>query len=311
MAWLTALFFLVALIYASVGFGGGSTYTALLGLWGVDYKLIPLISLLCNIIVVTGGTIRFARAGLIDWKAVLPLLLVSAPLAFLGGLVQLKETTFLIILGSTLLLSAIALMLPQERLPNVDLPKPLGLILSGIIGLLAGLSVLAGFSGFVGWIFLVPLLLILSGALLHLVIVLILTQERLQQAKIPNPAVFALSGAVGLLAGLSGIGGGIFMAPVLHLIRWAEARRIAAFASLYILVNSMAGLSGQIIKSGPGALYGPATEYWPLMLAVLVGGQIGGMLGLRFFSPRMLRMITALLVGYVAVRLLGQSLDFW
>jgi uncharacterized protein len=244
MSWLAALFFLVALIYASVGFGGGSTYTALLGLWGVDYKLIPVISLLCNIIVVTGGVVRYQREGLINWRAVLPLLFVSAPLAFIGGLVPLKQWLFLLILGGALLLSCIALLVQPDS-----------------------------------W----------------------------RPRKLPMLALLALSAGVGLLAGLSGVGGGIFMAPVLHLIRWAEAKRIAAFASLYILVNSLAGLSGQVIKSGASSLAGPVYDFWPLMLAVLVGGRLGGMLGLRFFTPRILRTMTALLVGYVAVRLLWQS----
>jgi uncharacterized protein len=248
MIWLAALFFLVALVYASVGFGGGSTYTALLGLWGVEYTLIPVISLLCNIIVVTGGVVRYHRARLINWRAVMPLLLVSAPLAFLGGLVPLKQWLFLLILGGALLLSCIVLLVQPDS-----------------------------------W----------------------------RPRKLPMPALLGLSAGVGLLAGLSGIGGGIFMAPVLHLIRWAEARRIAAFASLYILINSLAGLAGQLVKSGIAALAGPAGDYWPMMLAVLLGGQIGGMLGLRFFSPRILRIVTALLVGYVAVRLLGQSLNVW
>ena len=89
MFWLAGLFAIVALVYASVGFGGGSTYSALLALTGVDFKLVPVIALLCNIIVVTGGTIRFIRAGLIDWRQVLPLVAVSAPLAFVGGLIPL------------------------------------------------------------------------------------------------------------------------------------------------------------------------------------------------------------------------------
>ena len=96
MSSLAALFFVVALIYASVGFGGGSTYTALLGLWGVDFKLIPVISLLCNIIVVSGGVWRFQRAGLIDWRRVWPLLAVSVPCAFVGGLIPLKQSLFLL-----------------------------------------------------------------------------------------------------------------------------------------------------------------------------------------------------------------------
>jgi uncharacterized protein len=248
MSWLTALFFLVALIYASVGFGGGSTYTALLGLWGVDFKLIPVISLLCNIIVVTGGVWRFQRASLIDWKAVWPLLLVSAPVAFMGGLVPLKQWLFLLILGCALFASCVALLVQTEN-----------------------------------W----------------------------QPRRMPKPALLGISAVIGLLAGLSGIGGGIFMAPVLHMIRWAEAKRIAAFASLYILINSVAGVTGQLVKNGPAVFGGVLESYWPMMVAVLVGGQIGGMLGLRLFTPRIMRTTTAVLVGYVAIRLIGQSLRFW
>lgn len=244
MLWLAGLFALVALVYASVGFGGGSTYTALLALSEIDYRLIPVIALLCNIIVVTGGSIRFVRAGYVTWRQVLPLLAVSAPLAFLGGLVPLKQWLFLMILGGALLLSAIALIVQTDKMTA---------------------------------------------------------------RKLPQPVLLLISGAVGLLAGLSGIGGGIFMSPVLHLIRWAEARRIAAFASLYILINSITGLTGQIVKSGAQSLAGPASEYWPLMVAVFVGGQIGSMLGMRYFTPKLLRVMTAILVGYVAVRLLWQS----
>ena len=244
MFWLAGLFALVALVYASVGFGGGSTYTALLGLWGVDYELIPVISLLCNIIVVAGGSIRFARAGLVSWRSVMPLLLISAPLAFIGGLVPLKQWLFFLILGGALLMSAIALIAQPDKM---------------------------------------------------------------SARKLPLPALLFISGAVGLLAGLSGIGGGIFMAPVLHLIRWSEPRRIAAFASLYILINSITGLTGQIIKAGPQSLAGPAAEFWPLMLAVFVGGQLGSMMGMRYLTPQLLRTMTALLVSYAALRLLWQG----
>ena len=244
MFWLAGLFALVALLYASVGFGGGSTYSALLALSDTDYRLIPVIALLCNIIVVTGGTIRFVRAGLIDWRQVLPLVAVSAPLAFIGGLVPLKQSVFYLLLGSGLLLSSLVLMVRVETFATRSLPRPL---------------------------------------------------------------LLTLSGAVGLLAGLSGIGGGIFMSPVLHLIRWADAKRIAAFASLYILINSVTGIAGQLVKAGPVSLMNPATEYWPLMLAVLVGGQIGSYMGLKLLSPEWLRRLTAVLVGYVAIRLLWQG----
>ena len=241
---LAAAFLAAALLYASVGYGGGSTYSALLALSDTDYRLSPVIALLCNIIVVTGGTIRFVRAGLIDWRQVLPLVAVSAPLAFIGGLVPLKQSAFYLLLGSGLLLSSLILLIRVESFDTKRLPQPM---------------------------------------------------------------LLAVSGAVGLLAGLSGIGGGIFMSPVLHLIRWADAKRIAAFASLYILINSITGIAGQLVKVGPASLMNPAAEYWPLMLAVLVGGQVGSYFGLKLLTPEWLRRLTALLVGYVAIRLLWQG----
>jgi uncharacterized protein len=240
------LFFAVALIYASVGFGGGSTYTALLALWGVDYRIVPVVSLLCNIIVVTGGVIRFLRAGLYDWRTVLPLIAISAPLAFIGGLMPIKEATFYIVLGGALFLSSAALFVPTHRLPV---------------------------------------------------------------KKLPQPAILLVSAAAGLLAGFSGIGGGIFMSPLLHLIRWSDARRIAAFASLYIFVNSVAGITGQLYKSGAVSLSGPMMTYWPLMLAVFVGGQLGGVIGLRILPLRYLHWITAIVVGYAALNLLWKGVN--
>ncbi len=244
MIWLIPVFALVALFYASVGFGGGSTYSALLALTGVDYRFVPVIALLCNIIVVTGGSFRFIRANLIDWRAALPLLLVSAPAAFMGGLIPLKEAVFYLLLGFGLLLSAVTMLLPD------------------------------GYTS---------------------------------QIKLPRSVLMIVSATIGLLAGLSGIGGGIFMAPVLHLVRWAEARRIAAFASIYILINSVTGITGQLIKGGAAGIMDPLTAFWPLMIAVLIGGQLGSHLGLKLLSPRLLRSLTAILVSYVALRLVWQG----
>ncbi len=241
MPLLTALFALVALIYASVGFGGGSTYTALLALWGVDHDLVPVISLLCNIVVVMGGCIRFARAGAYDWRRVLPLLIVSAPLAYWGGTVPLKQSTFYLILGSALLLSSIALLVRMENVKQRNVPQPILLIISALVG---------------------------------------------------------------LLAGLSGIGGGIFMSPVLHLLRWAEARAIAAFASLYILVNSIFGIAGQLHKSGSAHIISSVHQFWPLIIAVLIGGTMGSHISIKYFTPTALRRATGILVGYAAIVLM-------
>lgn len=242
--WLALLFALVALAYASVGFGGGSTYNALLALSGIEYALIPVIALLCNIIVVTGGTIRYWQARLYEWRAIAPLIGFSAPAAFLGGMIPLDAAMFYLLLGSASLFSAAVMLVPTDSFT----PR-----------------------------------------------------------KISNPVLFALSAVTGLLAGLSGIGGGIFMAPLVHLVRWAEPLRIAAFASIYILINSISGLFGQATKWEVNQIADPLAACWPLLIAVLIGGQIGGIIGLRLFNASMLKNLTAILVGYVAVRLLWQS----
>lgn len=242
---LLALAFLVtALLYASVGFGGGSTYSALLALSGLDYRLLPLISLACNIVVVSGSSIRFARAGLTPWRKALVIVALGAPASFLGGLTPIKEVTFLTLLGASLVLTALTMLIPVRE----------------------------------------------SAA-----------GEPFRAARL-----MPLSAApLGYFAGLVGIGGGIFLAPLLHLARWHEARGIAATASLFILVNSLFGLAGQLLKNGPG-LFGQALgAALPLLVAVVIGGQIGSLLAARLLPPKWIRWLTALLVGVVGVRLLA------
>jgi uncharacterized membrane protein YfcA len=242
---LLALAFLVtALLYASVGFGGGSTYSALLALSGLDYRLLPLISLACNIVVVTGSSIRFARAGLTPWRKAAAIVMLGAPLSFLGGLTPIKEEAFLMLLGASLVLTSLSMLIPVRE--NAD-----------------GTPTKAA-----RWM---PL----------------------------------AAAPLGYFAGLVGIGGGIFLAPLLHLARWHEARGIAATASLFILVNSLFGLAGQMVKNGPG-LFGPAlSAALPLLIAVVIGGQIGSLLASRLLPPQWIRWLTALLVLVVGVRLLA------
>jgi uncharacterized protein len=245
---LIAGFFGTALLYASVGFGGGSTYTALLTLSGVDYRILPLVSLACNVIVVTGGTIRYARAGLIPWKRVLPLVIVSAPMAFLGGLTPIKQPVFMALLGGSLLVAGLLLLFQRER-EDGSQSLPANLVTEGVLG-----------------------------------------------------------GMVGYLSGVVGIGGGIFLAPILHLMRWGQARSIAATASLFILVNSIAGIVGQAIKLGHNGQIAAITPYWPLAIAVLIGGQIGSHLGIRILSPALVRRATGILILYVSIQLLWKTL---
>lgn len=243
MIWLSFGFFLTALLYASVGFGGGSTYSALLSLVGFDYRLLPIVSLACNIVVVTGSTVRFARAGEMPWRGALLLSLVAAPLAFLGGLTPIRQETFLVFLGLSLIGAGLALFLPRAP----------------------------------------------------------------EQGAAPRPAARAAALAaapLGYLAGLVGIGGGIFLAPLLHLTRWNNARRIAATTSLFILINSLAGLVGQLAKNGPGRFAEALTGALPLLVAVVIGGQLGSLLALRILPERAIRWLTAALTIWAGSRLL-------
>lgn len=243
---LALLFALTAILYASVGFGGGSTYNALLALWGVDYRLLPAIALVCNVIVVTGGTIRFAAAGAMPWRRALPLALIAAPFAWAGGLTPISERAFLGLLGGSLTVAGLLLLLQASR-ADADVRPPGTAWREAVIG--------AG---------------------------------------------------IGYLSGLVGIGGGIFLSPLLHLTRWGRARAIAATASLFILVNSLAGLAGQAMKLGASA-WPAATTWWPLALAVLVGGQIGSWAGLKLLPEPIVRRLTGVLILYVAIRLVWQS----
>jgi len=242
-AWLAPGFFATALLYAAVGFGGGSTYSALLALAGTDYRILPIISLACNVVVVIGSTLRFAKAKQVPWRGALVLAVAAAPLAFLGGLTPVKEKTFLLLLGASLVAAGLALLLPRRE------------------------NAAAAPSLLVKWM---PL----------------------------------AAAPLGYLAGLVGIGGGIFLAPLLHFTRWASARAIAATTSLFILINSLTGIAGQLAKSGPERM-GEALGFgWPLLLAVVIGGQIGSLLALRWLPERVIRWLTAALTIWAGTQLL-------
>ena len=235
-------FFVTALLYAMAGFGGGSTYNALLVLAEVEYRAIPILALCCNIIVVSVGSWRFARAGHLDWRRIAPLIVLSVPLAWLGGRLEVAETLFVGLLAVSLLVSGL-LMLWQPRWQREgDAPRR-GKWLEPVAG-----------------------------------------------------------GALGFLAGVVGIGGGIFLAPLLYMLRWGSERAIAGTCALFILVNSIAGLAGQLSKDD--ARVGSAlADHWPLFPAVLVGGLIGSALGSQRLDPKHVRIVTAVLVLYVALRL--------
>lgn len=113
-----------------------------------------------------------------------------------------------------------------------------------------------------------------------------------------------IGAALGLIAGMIGIGGGIFLAPTLHFLKWNTSKVIAGVCSAFILINSIAGLIGQSSKFGEVIQHDVALSYWPLFLAVLIGGQLGSFMGANKLTAKHIKVLTALLVFFVGARLL-------
>ena len=236
------LFFLTALFYSSVGFGGGSTYLALLLIWGIPYQIFPLIALCCNIIVVSGNCFNFIRKGDANLKIVIPYLISSIPLAFIGGSLEIEQDTFEILLF---------------------------IVLS-----LAGFFLLLKFKSF--------------------------DDKNETYRKIPTLFSILIGGIIGFVSGIIGLGGGIFLSPILFLCRAGKAKHIATTASIFILINSIAGIAGQVTKD---SVLSELYIYWPFFLLVFVGGQLGNFLNIRIFPARILALITSILVIFVALRM--------
>jgi len=240
---LLAIFFLVtAALYSSVGFGGGSTYLALLLIWGVPYFIFPVIALSCNIIVVSGNCFNYIRAGNLNLKLLTPYLIGSIPLSYFGGSLIIEKELFEILLF--------------------------------IILATAGILLLFNFRSY--------------------------DDKDSSYRKIPIFFSILIGGLLGFVSGVVGIGGGIFLSPILFLIRADKPKHIVTVASLFILINSVFGIFGQLTKNN---VLTELQNYWYLLAAVLIGGQIGNFLNLKIFPSRILALITAFLVILVSLRI--------
>ena len=239
---LSILFFITAILYSSVGFGGGSTYLALMLIWDIPYYIFPIIALFCNIIVVFGNSINYVRSGNLNVKLLLPYLLGSIPFVFFGASIEISKNLFEILLFLILAVAGILLFIESYFLKNKEFKlKKISIVFSIIIG-----SIIGFFSGMVG------------------------------------------------------IGGGIFLSPILFLIKAGYPKQITAAASLFIFLNSLFGIAGQLTKN---IVFDEFLNFWPLFLTVLVGGQIGNLLNIKFLSNKTLALVTSLLVIFVAARM--------
>ena len=239
---LSILFFVTALIYSSVGFGGGSTYIAILLIWGVPYTIFPVIALVCNIIVVCGNSINFIRSKNININLLFPYLIGSIPFAFIGGSISIEKSLFEILLFCILSVAGIFLLIESKAF----------------------------------------------------------NKEKIKINQIPRLISISIGSIIGFMSGLVGIGGGIFLSPILFLMKAGYPVHITSSASLFILINSIFGIAGQLTKD---QVLDQVITYWPLFLSVLIGGQIGSLLNIKFLSNKILALLTSFLVIFVAIRM--------
>ena len=242
MELLSILFLVTAILYSNVGFGGGSTYLALLLIWGIPYFILPVIALSCNIIVVSGNCFNYIRAGNLNFRFLFPYLIGSIPLAYIGGSLFIEKKLFEILLF---------------------------------------------------------LVLITAGTLLLFNFKSYEDREEIYR-KIPMSVSILIGGILGFISGVAGIGGGIFLSPILFLIKAGKPKHIITTTSLFILINSIFGIIGQLTKN---AVLAEIQNYWYLLAAVLIGGQVGNFLNLKIIPTRILALTTAILVIFVACRM--------
>lgn len=238
---LAALFFVVATMYSSVGHAGASGYIAAMSLIGMVAADIRPTALALNLVVGGIGLIRFARAGHVPIRPVLPLVLASAPMAWVGARLKLPDGAHEIALAAVLVLSAGALLVSAARAAEDDLTT---------------------------------------------------------QPKVPWPAGLAAGAGIGLLSGITGTGGAIFLTPLLLFLHWAPTRSAAGMSVAFVWINSLLGLAGLL---SVGASVPSAFPIW--VVAVIAGAFLGTQLGLRILPIPVLRRVLALVLIVAAGKL--------
>jgi uncharacterized membrane protein YfcA len=239
---LSIFFLITSILYSSVGFGGGSTYLALMLIWEIPFYIIPILALCCNIIVVSGNSINYVRSGNLNLNLLVPYLIGSIPFAFFGASISISKELFEIILFIILFIAGIFLLIKNKSYRD----------------------------------------------------------DQIKINSVPKAVSIFIGSVIGFFSGIVGIGGGIFLSPILFLMKAGYPRHIATAASLFILINSIIGVAGQLTKN---IVFDEFLNYWPLFLCVLVGGQIGNLLNIKFLSNKTLTIITSMLVIFVSIRM--------
>jgi len=234
---LTGAVFAVAILYSSVGHAGASGYIAVMSLLSLAPAEIKPIALTLNILVASIGTWQFWRAGHFSWSLFWPFALLSVPLAFAGGYLNLPTHIFKVLVGIILLVSAVQFLVhpPVESDPH----QP------------------------------------------------------------PRLVALGAGGVLGLLSGLTGTGGGIFLTPLLIFMHWARTKSASAVSALFILVNSAAGLAGTFT-----ATQNFPTFAWALVIAAGIGGTTGSYFGSRRLPNPAIKRLLAVVLTIAGLKLI-------
>ena len=239
---LAGIFSMVAFFYASVGLGGGSSYTALLAIFGASQATIPMVSLTLNVLVTTVGSIIFLSQRHARLRLIAPFLISSIPMAYVGGMLHLPKMLFYLVLVISLAFAAMRIYFPKKT-------KPLELNDRKKFFLALG-----------------------CGAVL------------------------------GLIAGIAGIGGGVYLVPLILLLGLGTAKEAAACGAFFIWVNSVAGLAARLQYNSIDLV-----PYMPLIIGAVAGGMAGSIMGAKRFNPQTMQKILGTVL-VVAIFFLGRKI---
>ncbi len=240
---LAFLFLIVAFVYSSVGLGGASSYTALMAIFGISSLAIPMISLSLNLLVTSVGSFNFIRNKHAKIKLILPFLISSIPMAYLGGSLQIPKEIFYWVLLISLIFVAARIYLWQNTTINFKFDKREKIILS-----------------------------LFAGSVL------------------------------GLIAGIVGIGGGVYLVPLIIILGLGTEKEAAACGAIFIWLNSCSGLLSRLQYNSIDL-----TNYIPLIIAVVAGGALGSYLGASRFSSKVMEKMLGLVI-IVAIIFLTKKL---
>ena len=240
---LPVLFFIIAFAYSSVGLGGGSSYTALMLIVGMNTLTIPLVSLSLNLFVTTIGSFNFIRKKHVKLKILLPFIITSIPMSYLGGSLKLPTDIFYFILLFSLLFTVFRLYFWKTTTLNLSLNSKTKIIVSLVAG-----------------------------------------------------SIF------GFIAGTVGIGGGIYLIPLIIILGLGNQKEAAACGVIFIWLNSAAGIISRLQYNAVDL-----SQYTPLIIAVIIGGALGSHMGATHFSTKTMEKILGVIV-IVAIFVLTKNL---